>query len=202
MIRGRRPLGENTALARISAELLGGHLSGGRDNEHLAIEDGRKVPLALLSSGQQELLPLLTVLPGAFLYETRQIVYIEEPEAHLFPQTQSSLVQTLVSLVAASRTRTNLILTTHSPYVLAKFNNLVKAGNIGRRKLRARVAEIIPSESWLPKGRLNAFALIDGHLESITESDGLINGDYLDDVSGQIAIEFDRLLDLEATANA
>jgi hypothetical protein len=61
----------------------------------LRLADGRKVPLELLSSGQQEALPLALVF--AYIISLRpdsrsfSNIYVEEPEAHLFPDAQEQI---------------------------------------------------------------------------------------------------------------
>jgi hypothetical protein len=187
---------------RAFTEILGGELKGTRDEEHLSMKDGRRIPLSLLSSGQQELLPLLMALPGHLPQRYKQLLYIEEPEAHLFPSAQSQLVEVLASLTSAPREQTNLVITTHSPYVLAKFNNLILAGTLARSRSKEDVAAIVPPESWLTKGRLGAYAICEGRLCEITQSDGLIDAEYLDSVSGVIAEEFENLLELETQSDA
>ena len=195
-----RHIETSAPIARAFIEMLGGELRGNRDEEHLSMKDGRKIPLSLLSSGQQELLPLLTVLPDRNA-RSKQLLYIEEPEAHLFPSAQSQLVQLLASLTNGSRDQTSLVITTHSPYVLAKFNNLILAGSLGRRR-KDQVAKVVPTEYWIGRHKLRAYAIFEGTLHQITQKDGLIDADYLDDVSGEIGMEFERLLEIEAEANA
>ena len=49
----------------------------------------------------------------------------------------------------------------------------------------------------LKPGELNAYAFADGDVKSlIDEETGLISADMLDEVSEEIAVEFDKLLDL------
>lgn len=187
--------------ARKSAEavmssLIGGVLHRDGDREFLQTSDGRKVPLSSLSSGQQELLPIVTFLPWFSGARSASLCYIEEPEAHLFPATQSRLVQALVMIASGS----SLVLTTHSPYVLAKVNNLLKAGSLGRRlsePLRRELESIVPRRAWLIARNVRAYAIVGGHLQSIIGRDGLVDGDYLDEISSDLAHEFSRLLDLE-----
>lgn len=185
--------------------LFGGHIRFERNKEYIQTQDGRKVPFSALSSGQQELLPLLLVLnwlkPLPERFKRRRLIYIEEPEAHLFPEAQSMLVQALASLVVASKGTMSMILTTHSPYVLAKINNLIKAGSLSRkadRFAREQIDQVIPERGWLRPDRVSAFAIQNRRLESIIDPPSkLINADYLDDVSGSISREFSALLALE-----
>lgn len=180
-------------------KLFGGEVrfSRSREFEFVESEDGRKVPFSSLSSGQQELLPLWAALTRV---ANRQddLVYLEEPEAHLFPSAQSTLIEYLASLVMASGKR--MIITTHSPYVLAKLNNLMKAGDLSKRLGRTSVVKlnnIVDKSVQLPKGSVLAYAIQEGKLISIID-DGLVDGQYLDDVSGEISREFMSLLELES----
>lgn len=184
------------AVETILSSLLGGTLQRDGDREYLYTPDGRKVPLSALSSGQQELLPIITFLPWFSGARTASLCYIEEPEAHLFPATQSRLVQGLVMIASSS----SLVMTTHSPYVLTKVNNLLKAGSLGKKlsePLRKELEAVIPRRAWLTARGVRAYAIKDGTLLSILGRDGLIDGEYLDEISSELAHEFSSLLDLE-----
>lgn len=199
---------ETTSLARmLFSDILGGHLKTEGGKEYIQTGDGRLIPFSALSSGQQELLPLAVAIQAILPSMTpraigvmlqRRAIYIEEPEAHLFPRAQNKLVEILATLVAKRR-NTNMLLTTHSPYVLAKFNNLIKAGALGRKESAKQVNGVIPEMSWLRPKSVNAFAIIDGKLTGIMDESGLIAADYLDEVSGDIAKEFSQLLAIEVS---
>jgi hypothetical protein len=188
-------------------DLFNGELKFERDKEYVQTSDGRKIPFSALSSGQQELVPLwltlnfMTPRTSAGVPD-RWLVYIEEPEAHLFPSAQNTLVQLLAAVLNTGQRAGGMILTTHSPYVLAKINNLVKAGLISEMSSDSadKVASIIPRQAWLKREDVAAYALKEGRLVYISESDGLIDGSYLDEISGHIAREFSRLLELEIEA--
>lgn len=186
--------------------LMSGALVFERNREYLRTEDGRKVPFSSMSSGQQELMPLVLALKRRAEFwrdhGDREMLYIEEPEAHLFPAAQSSLVEIFVLFLAQSQGRAKMLLTTHSPYVLAKLNNLIKAKEVaGRRrgtKKHAMVQEIIKEDYWFDGEKLNAYAIKNGRLQKIQdEEDNLIEAEYLDEVSNSISIEFSRLLEVE-----
>ncbi|MBR7800502.1 AAA family ATPase [Undibacterium fentianense] len=179
--------------------LLGGDYVNRNDSEYVQSTDGRKIPISALSSGQQELLPLVTVLPR-FISASRRNIYIEEPEAHLFPSAQSKLVEIFSNLINQTRNNVDMVLTTHSPYVLVKLNNLIKAGQLGRVQIRDRstkVSEVIPKNFWMRPNFVKAYAIINGELKNIIDKDGFIDAEYLDDVSGEISNEFMRLLEIE-----
>lgn len=185
--------------------LLQGKLKLGSSEKYLEMRDGRLVSFSMMSSGQQELLPLLLALEE---YAGRNamdkdpgidLLYIEEPEAHLFPAAQSALVKYIVSVSNFIKDRSRFFITTHSPYVLSTINNLVKAFMVasGGEDEAARVSRIIPRQNWVPPGSLNAYALHDGTLRSIKDDSGLIDGSYLDKISDEISSEFFQLLELE-----
>lgn len=84
--------------------------------------------------------------------------------------------------------------------MLTKVNNLLKAGAISKRlneTNRKQLETIINRRAWLLARNLRAYAIKEGKLISILESDGLINSDYLDEVSGDLGREFGEILELE-----
>lgn len=198
---------ENQSLKKIIEKsfetLLGGKVERDGEKEFMHASDGRKIPLSAMSSGQQELLPLITFMPWLLRTEGRRLCYIEEPEAHLFPTAQSALIETLAmatSSISQVAAESNLVITTHSPYVMTKVNNLLKAGAIGRsasEDKRRKLETIVPRRAWLQARSVRAYAIKGGVVSSILEADGLINSDYLDEVSGELGQEFDRLLEVE-----
>lgn len=187
------------------AAMLGGTILWEGDRPVLKSPDGRVVPFSALSSGQQELLPLVVAL--SFFRGTNarksagaHLLYIEEPEAHLFPSAQSQLIRALSALVSDPTAQRRLLLTTHSPYVLATINNLIKAGALGTSlagNKRAKLNDIIAPPCQLPPGTVTAYAIVDGQLEDLIDVDGLIAADYLDSISSEIGKEFSTLLELE-----
>jgi len=188
-----------TAIDAALAEIFGGKHKRENGVDLVTMTDGRKIPLTALSSGQQELLPLITFIPWLLGDGGNdRLCYIEEPEAHLFPSSQSKLIEALVAVTNISGC--GLVMTTHSPYVLVKINNLLKAGAISR-KLREPgkkdLETIINRRAWLDVKNVSAYALRDGKLFSIIEDDGLIDGEYLDGISEEMSTEFSNLLGLE-----
>jgi ABC-type cobalamin/Fe3+-siderophores transport system ATPase subunit len=181
-----------------SSSLLGGSVREERSKTVFVSSDGRILPLSNLSSGQQELLPLLSTLARRIRWEMPQMLFIEEPEAHLFPSAQASLVSLFASIAQDTRPNISIVLTTHSPYILSKFNNLIMAGQLSKKRaLRASVEKIIKPPFWVKEGNIRAYSIENGGTTNIIDSSGLINGEYLDRVSELIGREFDELLRLE-----
>ncbi|RLG23653.1 hypothetical protein DRN85_08965 [Methanosarcinales archaeon] len=83
------------------------------------------IPLHRSSSTVSELAPLILYLK--YIVEPRSILIIEEPEAHLHPKNQRILARFLVKLI---RRGVNIIITTHSEYLLEQLSNFIMIGKI------------------------------------------------------------------------
>ncbi|WP_420236493.1 AAA family ATPase [Telmatobacter bradus] len=170
-------------------------------------QDIRKWPFEILSSGTLELLPLINSLSQS-IDKARYsniptmpapplgMFFIEEPELGVFPNTQNDLVRLLAWFANFDSLWLSYAITTHSPYILSAFNNLILAGQLGQKApLKKKIP--IDEKYWIAPGTFKAYSIHDGKLESILSDSGLINGEYLDDVSETIGHEFDELLRLE-----
>ena len=187
-------------LDRLFRSILQGEYLFEKDEEYIVHNDGRKVNLVYASSGQQEIVPLLRILDS---YYTRKNsgahLYIEEPEAHLYPGSQYTIVK-ILARIFNSDNNFRFFITTHSPYILASFNNLMYAG-ILKEKIRntEELIQIIPEEEMIKPDIVKAYSLeYKGNAtDIINPGNKLIDQNVLDDVSNTIAEEFDQLLNLE-----
>jgi predicted ATPase len=98
-----------------------------------------EAPLVRLSSMISELAPVVlyiryVLVPGDHLI-------IEEPEAHLHPESQRKFARALVRLRASG---VNITLTTHSDYLLTEINNLIRTGSIAEAEKTDRPSVSIP----------------------------------------------------------
>jgi energy-coupling factor transporter ATP-binding protein EcfA2 len=181
--------------------------------------DGRKLPLELLSTGTQEMIPLFNILERLMysrehgvetaraaydpprpeiLASSRPFLYLEEPEANIFPKTQYDLVKLFAWLANDEILDFSWVITTHSPYILSSFNNLLQAWQVGAESsdaTKAEVTKLIDERYWINPKDFRAYSIHDGKLAPIMDEEtGLIDGSYLDAVSGEIGAQFDELL--------
>lgn len=125
--------------------------------------------------------------------------FIEEPCAHLFPSTQSSLVKWLVERSNAIGRQNNLFISTHSPYLMTSFNNLIEAGNVYANKpqVKDKLFSIIPESQIVRFQDVSAYAIRNGRAVSLMNDEySLIDANELDAVSDVISKEYSQILDL------
>ena len=161
--------------------------------ERLYLSDDRYVKINLASSGQQEVVWVFNLL-FYYLSEDKKIfLIIEEPESHLYPESQRRISETLSLMVNSGN---SVLVTTHSPYVLGTFNYLLMAGQIAetyqkevKKKLRKRL--------WLNAENTNACYIRNGGLTNgISDEDNLqlIKNELIDGASTEINDMSDYLL--------
>ena len=177
------------------------HESG---NDYLLQVDGRKINIAYSSSGQQETLPLaiiLKVLTSIHFIREGTTIYIEEPEAHIFPTTQKNIVELISCIFNTPKSELQFFITTHSPYILSSFNNLMHAGvleNNFNKNQKEKLYKIIPKELIIDPKLVNAYSLeFNNYQDLINHETSLIDTNIIDSVSDEISIQFDDLLNIE-----
>lgn len=193
-----------TPKLELASKLVNNVLHGKYNNSNfgeriICKENGGYVYLKNASSGQQE---SIRILQDAFLsiYQSNNIFRIvEEPEAHLSPEGQKHTVQLLVLMLNHSISG-QLILTTHSPYVLTSINNLICAANVGSCN-RELVSKMIPEALWIKPDTIAAYMLTDGSaLNIIDEELGEVKAELLDEISNEINKQYDDLLKIKYNA--
>jgi hypothetical protein len=190
--------------ADLAESLLSGRYQREAQKDYISVQDGRKLPPALWSSGQQESLPLVFMLQkyseGFLKSRTGTCLFIEEPEAHLFPASQRKIIELISLAFNSSEGALNLFVTTHSPYVLSTLNVLLKAGQVFQNKTsdaaRAKASKIVPELEALAPDGLGAYYMDQRECRSILDEEtGLIDGRAIDDVSGELAEQLDALIE-------
>lgn len=175
-------------------KILRGTYRYSNGEEQIVLDDGKYVKINFSSSGQQECVWILNLL-FYYLLQQKQILFIiEEPESHLFPESQKYITE-LIALV--NNCRHSVVLTTHSPYVLGTLNNLLYAGTIPFNDSK-KVSEIIPESFLLDYNHFNAWFVKDGRIENCMDSEiHMIQNERIDEISKVINENFDKLLELQ-----
>lgn len=184
------------------SEVIAGQYIRRDDKDYIGLKNGNSIPINQASSGQQEALPMMLILMY-LMYPTNinignQSVFLEEPEAHLFPSSQQKIVKLIATVFNTSPYQHQFTITTHSPYILTSFNNLLQAG-IAEKELseKEKLYKIINKFEILEPGTVNAFLMKDGGVQNIIDEEyGLIQAELIDSVSEDISLEFEQMLDL------
>jgi predicted ATP-dependent endonuclease of OLD family len=187
-------------------EILKGEYIFDNLGEKIIVNPEMSVIISNASSGQQDVIRLLQDIFICMIERSRVLRIVEEPEAHLFPVAQKSLIE-LLALLVNQNDDNQLVITTHSPYVLTVFNNLLFAQRVVDKNPSAEseVAELIPKEFWLKAEDFSAYSLGNHFMEeakyceSIFDLEmGTIQQNYLDEVSEILGGDFNTLYSIHA----
>lgn len=149
-----------------------------------ADDSGSAVKINFASSGQQESVWILLILYFLLLTEAQSFCVIEEPEAHLFPSTQRDIVNLLALFKNANDNQ--VVITTHSPYILEALNVLILASDAGQVN-RAYTSELTNHACWLSYEDCAAFLVNDGIISSIAVDDlRQLDALAVDEISGDL----------------
>ncbi len=165
----------------LAEKIIKGKIGKNPQNNQIIVKDSRRkreTPLHLTASGIQTAVPAILVLKW-FLLRGRNfpsLVYFEEPETHLFPDSQYDLIKLLAMF--HNETGSRIVISTHSPYVLNALNLLLEAGNL--RKDFPDVKELKDYEKTaLSSGRFSAYFLTEeGNAENIFDEETELTDDY------------------------
>lgn len=153
--------------------------------------------LSQAASGIRCLVPLCLVIAAQMKKPVAAFI-IEEPEINLHPTAQKGLVNFIAEATVGESK--SFITTTHSPYILSAFNNLIVAGTLAEENpaLAQEIAAIIPQESWIKYDDVSAYVLENGTARSILDPEWkAIVADEIDSASEEIGREYDQLLALK-----
>jgi len=202
----------NFSLARrtipsLKITFLGVDYIRNEDRDFIQIPNSKELfRLYETASGIQSVTPLLVLLEHLSRNtEQAQSFILEEPELNLFPLAQFELVKTLVEKCAQLDSNNDLVLTTHSPYVLTALNLLCYAYRIAQQNeaTAKRVAKLIPRHCWIDPDQFAAYYVDRPDTKRkqqvrsiINKKTGLIEENELDTASDELGSIFDKLVKL------
>ena len=134
--------------------------------------------------------------------KNRVSVFIEEPELSLFPTSQKKMIEFLVKTMNTARNKTEIIFSTHSPYILTTLNNLLLAKtvadeNANNPEMLEKINGIVPKESRLDIKDLSVYEITGGIVSSIVDTSlNMVDADKIDGVSIKSSEEFNELLEI------
>jgi AAA domain, putative AbiEii toxin, Type IV TA system len=155
---------------------------GGRELR-VRLDEKRSLDLYNASSSIKQLAPLLLYLRHRSA--EGDLLVIDEPEMNLHPEGQARLLEVLAMLANLG---VYVLVTTHSPYILAHLNNLT-ASTTKLMSVRLRQAEHLylrDRRAFLRSDQVSAYEAGNGTLRDLHDADFGIRWDTLSDVSTEL----------------
>lgn len=202
MVKSRKELTDqklNAGLLKQVIDLIKKILRGEYRNidgeERLQVSQNRYVKINFASSGQQEAVWILNVLFYYLLQGKKAHFIVEEPESHLYPDAQKLMTEFLALVKNAGN---QVVLTTHSPYILGTMNNLLYAYKISKQVDQEKLHRIINRDKWIDYGNLSAYYVGDGQCRLCVDPEfQAIENEMIDGASEEINRDYDRMLALD-----
>lgn len=182
--------------------------------DNIQIEESLKEQLRNLVSSINNLSPnislkqrdeiqkkLIDVLNISTDYAFSEVI-IEEPELNLFPETQAQLLCYLLQKINNPAYPHQLILTTHSPYVLYALNNCILASKVKDKVDPELMSDIeIYSQAGVKSSEVSIWEIKDGYIEGCTgrnstiqDDGGFIRKNYFNRIMKGIMVDFSNML--------
>ncbi|MDD4779165.1 MAG: hypothetical protein PHT02_00985 [Tissierellia bacterium] len=125
---------------------------------------------------------------------------IIEPELHLHPfKIYKKVRETIKSLIKSELYRDDdIVILTHSPYVLTTLNNLLYAYTIGQKEPEV-INKIISKDYWLNPELIEGYELDENgeKIRDLKNIDGLLCAEYIDEISIIIRKEYSDIFNEE-----
>ncbi|MCX6678613.1 MAG: AAA family ATPase [Methanothrix sp.] len=142
---------------------------------------GIDLDMPIVSSMVKELSMFVLYL----LYEAKpnDLLVIDEPEMHLHPEAQAKFTEFLAMLINAGL---NIIITTHSPYLVDHLINLVKAAEHNDLETLKEKFFLKRSDAFIPKNKVSAYLFEKNTAKNIMDESGFIDWETFGEVSDRI----------------
>ena len=168
-----------------------------RGEEQLFFDKNHYVKINFASSGQQESVWVFNLLYFHLVQNRKIFLIMEEPEAHLYPDSQKRMAEA-IGLFAHEGNQ--VLVTTHSPYILGQFNNMLYAGALQEKaagQYEKQLHDALNPLTYLSLSKTRAAHVHDGKVDEAIQND-LIRNELIDDVSIEINEETDALMNVES----
>jgi predicted ATPase len=204
----------NEELYRMCSKVLRGEYQVDDSFEWIESKDNPWIFLRNSSSGQQEVAPLLvSLMVLSNTSDSHYRVFIEEPETHLFPESQRNVVEIIATIYNLLNRKSGFFITTHSPYILTAFNNLIQAENTyfevmerfekgeidegAKNKRLKELDKVVKPNKRVSFDDVAVYWIDDGKCKNIKNNENkLIDDSAIDGVSDITAGVFGKLLDI------
>ncbi len=160
----------------------------------------RLVLLRQSASSHQAVVPMYMNMAYCRSQNKQNLFVIEEPELNLFPSAQQAFLSYISETCLFARPNNQVIVTTHSPYILTSINNLIQAFEAFKQKPERdpEIVALVPTEQWLRFEEVSAYYMDNGTAKNImnVESRLIIDG-AIDGASDDINTIFSKLMQIK-----
>lgn len=144
--------------------------------------DGKTLEIPAAASLVKALSPLYLYL--TYLARPGDLLVVDEPEMNLHPEAQARITELLTILVNSG---IQVILTTHSPYIVDHIVNLMKASTIERPEDAAAQFYLKRPEAFISQDKVSVYLFGEKTAKNILSEDGMIDWGTFGDVSEQVS---------------
>ncbi|MGH2478802.1 MAG: AAA family ATPase, partial [Ktedonobacteraceae bacterium] len=141
-----------------------------------------KLEISIASSIVKELSPLVLYL--RYLAKPGELLIIDEPEMNLHPEAQAKIIEFLAILANAGL---NILITTHSPYVMDHLANLIKASEHDDRETISKEFYLQRTDAFISKDRVAVYLVEDRQTKNALDEEGVIQWSTFGEVSDRIS---------------
>lgn len=134
-----------------------------------------------------------------FFFNTRFINIVEEPEQNLYPESQGKVLYELLECMNSNKDN-QLIITTHSPYILSYLTLSAKAAELLNKGVPAdKIEKIVPKKSAVSGDKITIYETKeDGSITKLSPYENLPSDEnLLNKAMAEGNENFSELLDLE-----
>lgn len=138
--------------------------------------------MTISSSAVKGLSPLVLFL--RYYIDPNELIVLDEPEMNLHPKAQAQLIELLAMLVNSG---INVVITTHSPYIVDHLINLMKAETT--KKPKDTIADLFylkNKEAFISRDKVSVYLFENGKATDILENRGDINWKTFSKISEEI----------------
>jgi len=147
-----------------------------------------QLEMTVASSMIKELAPLALYLKN--LAEPGDLLIIDEPEMNLHPAAQVQLIEFFAMLVNAGL---NILITTHSPYIVDHLANLMQAAKHKNKKKIKKLFYLEKTEAFISQDKVSIYLFEDGTAKNIVDENGVIDWGTFGNVSSDLSRIYSEL---------
>jgi predicted ATPase len=118
-----------------------------------------------------------------YVEQEGELFVIDEPEMNLHPLAQVKIIEFLALLANSGF---NILITTHSPYLVDHLTNLMKAAKSKKKNEIKEKFFLRNANSFIKQEKVSVLLFANGQSENILQKDGLIKWDTFGNISKQI----------------